>query len=224
MKLAWTLIFILFGVVPISAVLLLKWVNPSFTMPMIVRWIRAKIKGDPLKQLRFRWVNIEDVPRCFLKSVVAAEDSIFFHHNGFDWKAIKDVLDQALRTKKIHSGASTISMQCARSTFLWHGRSWVRKILEVYFTILIELFWSKRRILEIYINVIEFGDGVYGIWAGAQWHYNIAVYELREDASIRLAWILPSPKKRAPRALREGDYKYNSIKSVAKRTRIPWRH
>ena len=140
------------------------------------------------------------MPRDFVKFALVGEDQRFFRHHGFDWREIRIARAQAERTGNGVRGASTISMQCARSLFLWQGRSWVRKGLEAYSTFWMELLLPKRRILELYVNVIEMGDGVYGLEAAAQAHYGTASRDLTREQCAMLAALLPAPRAWNPRA------------------------
>lgn len=140
------------------------------------------------------WCSLEDVSPHFLRTVWVAEDGKFFRHWGFDWESISASQREAVRTGKPARGASTITQQCARSLFLWQGRSWTRKILEAYYTVWMELFLSKKRIFELYVNVIELGDGVYGIEAAAQHYYQKSASDLTKEEAAALVVIMPRPK------------------------------
>ena len=130
----------------------------------------------------------------FLKHCLVAEDQRFFQHRGFDWREIDIARNEAEEKGKPARGASTITMQCARSLFLWQGRSWVRKGLEAYYTVLMEMILSKKRILELYANVIETGDGIYGMEAGSKYHFGVAARKLSREQSAILVALLPNPK------------------------------
>ena len=127
-------------------------------------------------------------------AVIAAEDSYFMQHRGFDWNQIEKAQDDAKKGKKLR-GASTISQQTAKNVFLWNGRSWIRKGLEAYFTMLIELFWSKERIMEVYLNSIEMGEGLYGIAAVAKANFNKVPAKLTRKECALIAATLPNPRK-----------------------------
>ncbi len=129
------------------------------------------------------------------------EDNLFYRHNGFDWKAIERAIDHN-KVSKRKRGASTISQQTAKNVFLWPGRDWVRKGLETYYTVLIEFFWSKDRIMEVYLNVIEFGDGIYGIEAASKHYYGKSAKRLNYTEAKKLARLLPSPIKRGKKLSR----------------------
>lgn len=172
--------------------------NPPTTAPMALRWAKGKLVGPPVTANRYAWRDLNAVADVFLKSVVAGEDTAFFEHGGFSWEQIRLAIREAVARKRPPRGASTITQQCARSVFLWQGRSWIRKGLEAYYTVWMELLLSKRRILELYVNAIELGDGVYGVEAGARHHYEISARQLTADQAAMLAAILPSPKKWNP--------------------------
>jgi monofunctional biosynthetic peptidoglycan transglycosylase len=144
--------------------------------------------------LKYKWKSKEKISHNLQLAVVAAEDQKFYEHAGFDVEAIK----KAIKYNESHNktkGGSTISQQCAKNVFLWQGRNWLRKGLEVYFTALIELFWSKERILEVSLNVVEMGIGVYGAEAAAKYYYNKTAAELTKKEAALLAAILPNPRK-----------------------------
>ncbi|MDO5705412.1 MAG: monofunctional biosynthetic peptidoglycan transglycosylase [Paracoccus sp. (in: a-proteobacteria)] len=144
-----------------------------------------------------QWTPLRDVAPVMARSVVAAEDANFCHHWGFDMSEIRKVIDSGGRR-----GASTITQQTAKNVYLWQNRSWTRKALETVLTPMIEALWSKRRILEVYLNVVEFGDGVFGIHAAAAHYYGTTPDKLTAVQSARLAAVLPAPKLRNPRQSR----------------------
>ena len=158
---------------------------------MWIRWIQNDSKSQ---RSTTNWQSLERISPNLLKAVIAAEDQKFFYHQGFDWKAIGYAIQVNLTTdKKI--GASTISMQTARNVFLWQERTWLRKILEGYFTTLIELCWNKRRILEVYLNVIEWGEGIFGCEKASQLYFKHSSLLLTPVESAWMAAILPNPRK-----------------------------
>ncbi len=197
--LRWTLIVIaaLF-VLPIAQVGCVRMVNPPLTPLMLLRAAEARASGRSPAPRRYAWIDSAQIPRSFLRCVLTSEDQRFFQHHGFDWKEVKIAQQEAERRGKPVRGASTISMQCARSLFLWQGRSWIRKGLEAYYTFWMELLLPKRRILELYANVIEMGDAVYGVEAAAQAHFGTSARALKREQSALLAAILPNPRKRDP--------------------------
>jgi monofunctional biosynthetic peptidoglycan transglycosylase len=145
--------------------------------------------------IKHQWVDLEDVAPVMARSVVAAEDANFCEHWGFDMAAIRKVLDEGGSR-----GASTISQQVAKNVFLWQGRSWPRKALEALLTPLVEALWSKRRILEVYLNVAEFGEGLFGVDAAARHYFGIGPEALSANQAARLAAVLPNPKGRPANA------------------------
>jgi monofunctional glycosyltransferase len=190
-KIAFDLV-LFFAVLTIAPVLLYKFVNPPTTPLMWIRWVES---GTP-KNLPLHlnaWVSIEQVSPNIAKAVLAAEDQKFFAHKGFDWLAIEHAIQTNLTTDR-KVGASTISMQTARNVFLWQTRTWSRKLLETYFTVLIEFFWSKQRILEVYLNVIEWGDGIFGSEQAAQRYFKHSSKILSPVESAWMAAVLPSPR------------------------------
>lgn len=148
-------------------------------------------------QIEHRWIPIEKISRTTIQAVIASEDNRFMGHNGFDFGQIKEALEEAEKGKRVR-GASTISQQTAKNVFLWPGKSYFRKGLEAYFTLLIEWIWGKERIMEVYLNSIEMGKDVYGVEAAAKHYYGKHAYQLTSGESALLAAILPSPQKRNP--------------------------
>lgn len=141
------------------------------------------------------WRDLDDIAPSLARSAMAAEDARFCAHMGFDLEAIRQAIEERERGRV--RGASTISQQVAKNVFLWHGRSWARKGLEAGFTVLIEVLWPKRRILEVYLNTAEFGPGVFGAEAAARHHFGRAADDLTAEQSARLAAVLPNPKERS---------------------------
>jgi monofunctional glycosyltransferase len=167
-----------------------KWVNPSATWLMIHRYyFDPKTQFIPPQQ---NWVGINEIsPKLFL-AVIAAEDNLFMEHNGFDFEAIKKAKNENSKGKKIR-GASTISMQTAKNVFLWPKRSWVRKGFEAVFTVLIETFWGKQRIMEVYLNVAELGKGIYGTEAASIFFYKVNSKKINRSQAALMAAVLPNP-------------------------------
>jgi monofunctional biosynthetic peptidoglycan transglycosylase len=191
---------LILALLPVIEVACVRFFDPPVTPLMLLRPLESRPADSPAPPRRYQWVPLARVPRDFLKFVLVAEDQRFFRHHGFDWREISAVQKQAQRTGRPPRGASTISMQCARSLFLWQDRSWLRKGLEAYYTFWMELILPKRRILELYANVIEMGDGVYGIEAAARAHYNVSARDLSRDQCLALAAILPNPRGWDPRS------------------------
>lgn len=179
-------------------VLLYKFVPPPITPLMIVRWMEKPVKGQT-HTLDKDWVPLKKISPNLQSAVVASEDNRFLEHFGFDMDAIQDAktYNEKQKGKRLH-GASTISQQTAKNVFLWPQRSWIRKGLEVYFTFLIELTWSKRRIMEVYLNVIEMGKGIYGAEAASQSYYHKPASKLTRGEAALIAAILPDPRRRSP--------------------------
>ena len=169
-------------------VLPFRWLNPPITMVMADRWIHSSEDF----QLRKTWLSWDEIPKHAALAVVASEDQKFPLHSGFDLKAIQQALNERERRGGLR-GASTISQQVAKNMYLWTGRSWFRKGLEVWFTMLIELTWSKQRILEVYLNIAEWGEGVFGLEAASQHHFSRSAANLTPMQAALLASTLPSP-------------------------------
>jgi len=173
-------------------VLSLRWVAPVGSTLMVERKLEAWTAGRPL-ELQRTWRPWAELPDDLKMAVIAAEDQHFAEHWGFDLDAIRAALKHNELGGSLR-GASTLSQQVAKNLFLWSGRSWLRKGLEAWFTALIELFWSKQRILEIYLNSAEWGEGVFGAEAAARHHFNIAAPDLSTRQASLLAAILPNPR------------------------------
>lgn len=184
---------------PPVEVALVRFIDPPFTPLMLLRPIEARLTKRPVAERHYAWRDLSQMPREFVRFVLVGEDQRFFRHRGFDWREIRIARAQADRTGGEVRGASTISMQCARSLFLWQGRSWVRKGLETYYTFWMELLLPKRRILELYVNVIEMGDGIYGLEAAARAHYGTGSRALTREQCAMLAALLPAPLVWNPR-------------------------
>lgn len=181
----WTLILLAAHLVYL---IVLKWVFPPITMIQLFSWI----EGHGLKRT---YVEIKDIAPPMRLAVIAAEDQLFMEHQGFDWKSIEKAFTHNQKKPNRIRGASTISQQVAKNVFLWNGRSWIRKGLEVYFTFMIEVFWGKERILEVYLNVAETGKGVFGVEEAAQQYFNKPAKKLNRHQAALIAASLPNPKK-----------------------------
>ncbi|TCV95722.1 monofunctional biosynthetic peptidoglycan transglycosylase [Luteibacter rhizovicinus] len=175
-------------------VLALRFIPPWTSAMMMERRVDAVLQGEKDFTLRHRWVAWSQVSSQVPLAMVAAEDQKFPFHHGFDVDAIQDAIDAADDGKRLR-GASTISQQVAKNLFLWNGRSFVRKGLEAYFTVLIETLWPKQRILEVYMNIAELGDGVYGVGAASDAFYRQSPAQLSQSQAARLAAVLPNPRK-----------------------------
>ena len=181
-----------FGISMLS-VLIFKWVPIPLTPLMMTRAIENKFDGNDMI-CSHDWVPIESISTHLQKAVIASEDANFLTHHGFDFKAIQSAMKSNEKGKKL-KGGSTISQQTAKNVFLWQGRSYIRKGLEAYFTVLIELVWSKERIMEVYLNSIEMGNGVYGAQAATQHWYRKDAKSLTKIQAAGIAAILPNPRK-----------------------------
>lgn len=190
----WVLrIVIGFLIASVGGTLAFKWLPVPVTPLMIKRCIQQKWNGKEMK-LEKTWMPLEQISPKLQLAVVCTEDQHFLKHFGFDFEALKKAMKNNKQGKKLRGG-STISQQTAKNVFLWDGRSYIRKGLEAYFTLLIELFWSKERIMEVYLNVIEFGDGIYGAEAAAQHYFKKNSESLRSEQAATLACLLPNPRE-----------------------------
>jgi len=177
----------------IVSVIIFKWVPIPFTPLMISRIIEFKLDGKDAIYSH-KWVPIEEISPNLQKAVIASEDGNFLKHSGFDFKAMQKAFKNNQKGRKL-KGGSTISQQTAKNVFLWQGRSYVRKGLEAYFTVLIELIWGKERIMEVYLNSIEMGNGVYGAQEAARHWYSKSAIDLSSREAAGIAAILPNPRK-----------------------------
>ncbi len=179
----------------ILSVAILRWVPVWFTPLMFIRLSEQVSKGEELK-MHHHWVSLDEITPDLSLAVMASEDARFLSHHGFDYKAIEQAAMRNIKhPQKNKLGASTISQQTAKNVFLWPGRSWVRKGFEVYFTALIEIMWSKERIMEVYLNSIEMGDGIYGASAVAEYHFHTTADRLSRSQCALIAVSLPNPRK-----------------------------
>jgi monofunctional biosynthetic peptidoglycan transglycosylase len=169
-------------------IVILKWVNPPFTLTQLSSWF----SGDGLKR---DYVGNDELSYNIKLAVIASEDQVFPDHSGFDWKSIDKAMKHNEKKPNRVRGASTISQQVAKNVFLWQGRSWIRKGLEVYFTKMIEWIWGKERILQMYLNVAEMGRGVFGAEAAAQTYFRKSAAKLTRKEAAMIASSLPNPKK-----------------------------
>lgn len=167
---------------------------PVGVTPLMVLRSVDKVGSGEKPKLVHQWKPLEEMSPHLAVAVVAAEDQNFLKHHGFDMGAIQAAIEEAERGKR-RRGASTISQQTAKNVFLWPGSTWVRKGLEAYFTVLIEAIWSKRRIMEVYLNSIEMGDGIYGAEAVAQQHFGTTAAKLTQEQCALIAVSLPNPVK-----------------------------
>ena len=184
---------LLFFATSIGWVILARFVPVYVTPLMFIRSIEALAAGEVPRNSK-DWVSMDKISRNMVQAVVASEDNLFVQHHGFSVNDIEKAIKHNKKGKRIRGG-STISQQTAKNVFLWPKRSYLRKGLEAYFTVLIELFWSKERIMEVYLNVIEMGDGVYGVQAAAQTYFNKDALQLTKSQSALIAACLPNPRK-----------------------------
>jgi monofunctional biosynthetic peptidoglycan transglycosylase len=186
---------IILGFVALSvlSVIVFRWVPVPLTPLMVIRCIEQKSEGKPVR-MKHNWVSFKQISPKLQLAVVCSEDQNYLKHFGFDWGAIEKAMEENEQGKRVR-GASTITQQTAKNVFLWPGRSYLRKGFEVWFTVLIEIFWSKERIMEVYLNSIEMGDGVYGAEAASQYWYHKKAEKLTKDEAAGIAAVLPNPRK-----------------------------
>ena len=183
------------AVITVIPVLALRWINPSTSAFMMERRIQGVFIPSERVHIEYDWVDLDHISRNAQLAVMASEDQKFLEHEGFDFDSIEKALAQRHRRSGHLRGASTISQQVAKNLFLWPGRTWVRKGIEAGYTILIETFWDKRRILEVYLNIAEFGDGIYGVGAASPRYFHKPAARLSRHEACLLAAVLPAPKK-----------------------------
>lgn len=176
-------------------VLIYRWLPPPATLHMFSRRAKAGQEDVRDKNIKYQFVSLDEVSAQVPLALIAAEDQLFIKHNGFDFGAIKGAFKNNRQSKQRLAGGSTISQQVAKNVFLWHGRSYIRKAVEAYFTVLIELLWSKSRIMEVYLNIAEMGDRVFGIQAASQIYFNKAPNKLTARQAALIASVLPNPVK-----------------------------
>lgn len=191
-----TLFVFAFIITSVLGVFIYRWVNPNLSMLMVIRHYENLFGGKDAS-IQKNWVSIEDISPNMVLAAVAAEDSKFLTHWGFDFELIKEAMKHNQRSKRI-KGASTISQQTAKNIFLWPKRSWIRKGFEAYFTVIMEGIWTKKRIMEVYLNIVEFGQGVYGVEGAAQKFYKKSAIRLNRYEAAMLTTVLPRPSVRNP--------------------------
>jgi monofunctional biosynthetic peptidoglycan transglycosylase len=184
-------IVIFFFASTILAVVAYRWLPVSVTPLMVIRCMQQVGHGEKIR-LRHHWVPLDSISKYMPVAVMASEDQLFMEHHGFDFNAIEQAVKERQAGKR-QRGGSTISQQTAKNVFLWPRQSWLRKGLETYFTALIELCWSKQRIMEVYLNSIEMGDGIYGAEAVAQLHFRCKAADLTRANCALIAATLPNP-------------------------------
>jgi len=182
--------------------LALRWIDPLTTGVQIQRRAEAMRQGHPYKK-RFDFVPVREISPNLQHAVIAAEDGRFRQHHGFDWVEMQKVVEDDVKRHRLGRGGSTITQQLVKNLFLTTGRSWIRKGAEVALTPLAEAFLSKNRILELYLNVIEWGPGIYGAEAAVEFYYHKPALEVGREEAARLAAIIPAPLKRKPAQMNE---------------------
>jgi monofunctional biosynthetic peptidoglycan transglycosylase len=186
-------IAISFVVISVVSVILFRWIPVPFTPLMVIRSIEQLADGEKAV-LSHQWVSLDKISNNLVKAVIVSEDQKFIRHFGFDFEAIEKAFEGNQKGRKI-KGGSTITQQTAKNVFLWPQRSYIRKSFEMYFAFLIEVFWSKERILEVYLNSIEMGNGIYGAEAAAQHWFRKPAAKLTKYEAASIAAILPNPRK-----------------------------
>lgn len=186
-------IALIFFATSLISVLLFRFVPVPLTPLMIFRSFEQITSGE-MPKLKHTWMPIESISPHLVRAVIASEDNLFVDHHGVDLEAIEKAIASNKKGKRV-LGGSTISQQTAKNVWLWQGRSWIRKGLELYFTLLIELCWSKERIMEVYLNSIEMGNGIYGAEAVAQAHFGKSAAKLTMSEAATIAATLPNPRK-----------------------------
>jgi len=199
-----------------ASLLILRWMDPPVTAVQVQRQIEAWWGRKPYTR-RCTFVPLERIPRDLQHAVIAAEDGRFYQHHGIDWRELRKAADKNLKEGRIGRGASTITQQLVKNLFFTTSRSGARKLLEFSLAPLAELILPKRRILCLYLNVIEWGPGVYGAEAAARYHYGVSAARLNREQAARLAAVIPSPRSRRP--TRMDGY---SAEILARMTRMGW--
>jgi monofunctional biosynthetic peptidoglycan transglycosylase len=197
-RVLWVAVALVLGFYAVMAVLLagLRWINPPFTAVQTQRRIEARLHKTPYHK-RYTFVSLDRISRDFQHAVIAAEDARFYQHHGFDWDQVQVAFDESMEGGRTR-GASTITQQLVKNLFLTTSRSAIRKGIEITLVPMTEWILGKRRILELYLDVIEWGPGVYGAEAAAQYHYGTSAARVNREEGSRLAAILPSPLRRKP--------------------------
>ncbi|WP_366656810.1 monofunctional biosynthetic peptidoglycan transglycosylase [Fodinicurvata sp. EGI_FJ10296] len=181
------LVLVIFVLLPVLLAVVYKVAPVPLTPLMVIR----TLEGEGFDK---DWVPMEQISSHLMPAILAAEDNLFCQHRGFDWGAFREVLDEFRQGERLRGG-STVSMQTAKNVYLWPGRSWIRKGLEAAYTPMLELLWGKRRIAEVYMNIVEFGPGVYGAEAAARHHFGVSAADLTSRQAAVLAVVLPNPRR-----------------------------
>ncbi|MBW2609560.1 MAG: monofunctional biosynthetic peptidoglycan transglycosylase [Deltaproteobacteria bacterium] len=189
------LIIILF--LTMAQIFLLRFINPPCTAIMAWSWIQHKFTSKKYKRPNYHWQQLKEISPWLIKAVLAGEDQRFSSHHGFDFIEMNQAIRDIIMDRRVR-GASTITMQVARTVFLWPDRNWMRKTAEAYYTVLIEIFWPKTRILEIYLNFVDWGSGIMGAEAASQKYFHTNSARINPSQAALMAAILPSPHKWSP--------------------------
>ena len=184
----------------IGELILLRWIEPPTTMVQVQRRVEAFVRRQPYHK-RYEFVSLEDISANLHHAVVAAEDDRFYEHHGIDWKAVQQILDQDFEQGRLGRGGSTITQQLVKNLFFTTSRNILRKAVEFTLAPVAELLLSKQRILELYLNVVEWGPGVYGAEAASETWYGVSARRLNRDQAARLAALLPAPRRRRPQRM-----------------------
>ncbi len=187
-------LLVLLIIISLAWVMIYKFVNPPVTPLMLIRYFE---EDGSTRSIKKEWKSYDGISGNMKMAVIAAEDQTFPFNDGFDFQAIEEAIDEKLDGGRLR-GASTITQQTAKNVFLWPKRSWLRKLMEAYFTVLIDKIWGKKRILEVYLNVIETGDGIYGVDKAAQVYFGKSAKHLDIVDSALIAAILPNPRLWSP--------------------------
>ena len=198
----WSWVFLLkvvfiLCILTLLEVLVLRFLDPPVPVRMAWSFLQHKFAAKPYEKPLYHWRELEEISPYLKKAVLAAEDQRFLSHHGFDFTELNQAVRDLLTDERTR-GASTISMQVARTVFLWPGRSWFRKIAEAYYTVLIELIWSKQRILEMYLNTVHWGKGIFGAEAASRKYFHTSAANITASQAALLAAILPNPTKWTP--------------------------
>ena len=206
----------------LSLVLAYRWLPVSWTPLMLVRTIENR--DNDAYTNRQNWISLEKVSPVLAESILTAEDQRFFSHNGFDWVELARMKGEHDKQGRPIRGCSTISQQVAKNCFTFCGHSWWRKGFETYYTVLIELFWSKERIMEVYLNIAEMGKGIYGVEAAAQKYFDRSAAKLNTHQAVCIACVLPNPLVRSPKTVpQKNKSKYNTTYKRTEQTPYPFK-
>lgn len=190
-------ITIWFFIISIGLTVVYRFVPVPITPLMVIRTVEQAFDSEKEVRLKKDWVPLSEMSKNAPQAVYASEDQNFLEHTGFDIEAMKKAWENNKNGKRV-KGASTITQQTVKNVFLWPSRTYLRKGLEAYFTVLVELIWSKERIMEVYLNVIEMGDGIYGIEAASQFYFDVPASKLTKNQAALIAAVLPNPRRWSP--------------------------